>query len=231
MVSGISGVLLALFGYGVWALIVQALLFQIVSVFLYWLYSSWRPSLQFSLSSFKELFPFSIKLAGASLVNAIFNNLYSLSIAKFYPAVSFGLYSQAQKFATVPTNIIEAMMNRVVYPTLSLLQDNKDMYEASFWSIQRGVLAIVAPLMIFLALSSHEVIILLLGNKWEGCIEIFSILCLAGITIPLHLIIISVLKIANSSGVILITEFIKKGVLILAILFSFKLGVIGLAWS
>ena len=230
-ISGVTGIVIALLGYGVWALIAQALLFQIISVFLYWSASSWHPAIQFSRSSFKELFPFSIKLAGASLVNAVFNNLYSLSIAKFYPAVSFGYYTQAQKFATVPTNIIEAMMNRVAYPTLSRVQENKNEYEGTFWRIQRGVFAIVAPIMIFLAVCGYETIVLLLGIKWEGSVEVFRILCLAGITIPLHPIILSVLKIANSSGVILVTEFIKKSVLVLAIVISFKYGINGLAWS
>lgn len=230
-VSGLIGIIIALLGCGVWALIVQTLLYQIISVILYWTASSWHPTIQFSRSSFKELFPFSIKLAGASLVNAIFNNLYSLSIAKYYPAVSFGYYSQAQRFATVPTNIIEAMMNRVAYPTLSRVQENREEYESTFWKIQRGVLAIVAPIMIFLAVCGYEIIVLLLGIKWTGSVEVFRILCLAGITIPLHPIILSVLKIANSSGVIFGTEFIKKMVLVLAIVVSFKYGVNGLAWS
>lgn len=230
-ISGIAGIVLALLEYGVWAIIAQALLFQIVYVILYWRTSSWHPSFQIKFSSFNELFPFSVKLAGASLVNAVFNNLYSLSIAKFYSAISFGYYTQAHKFATVPTNIIEAMMNRVSYPTLSLLQNNKKEYEFTFWKIQRGVLAIVAPIMVFLAVCGYEVIILLLGFKWEGSVETFRILCIAGITIPLHPIILSILKIANSSGLILMTEFIKKSVLVLAIVISFKYGIQGLAWS
>ena len=231
VVSGTIGIIFALLGYGVWAIIAQTLLFQIISVLLYWTSSSWHPSFQFKISSFKELFPFSVKLAGASLINAIFNNVYSLSIAKFYPAVSFGYYTQAQKFATVPTNVIESMMNRVSYPTVSLLQNNKEQYEVTFWKIQRGVLAIVAPVMIFLATCGYEIIVLLLGLKWEGSVLIFRILCIAGITVPLHPIFLSVLKIANSSGVILVTEFIKKFVLVLAIFISFRHGIQGLAWS
>ena len=61
VVSGIVGVYMAYAGYGVWSLVIQSTFATLVNCVLLWLFSKWRPALQFS----KEML--TIKLANLKM--------------------------------------------------------------------------------------------------------------------------------------------------------------------
>ncbi|MFT0240589.1 oligosaccharide flippase family protein [Bacteroides thetaiotaomicron] len=56
IISGVFGVSLAYYGYGVWALIIQNLLNNFVNILLLWILSKWCPLWCFSWNSFQSLF-------------------------------------------------------------------------------------------------------------------------------------------------------------------------------
>ena len=55
ILSGATGIILAYNNFTYWALVIQALLYGIISTSLFWFYSTWRPSLIFSKKSFNEI--------------------------------------------------------------------------------------------------------------------------------------------------------------------------------
>ena len=62
IISGFVGIYMALYGYGVRALVVQQVISAVVSNLVLWFLSKWRPLLVFSGESFDELFSFGSKL-------------------------------------------------------------------------------------------------------------------------------------------------------------------------
>lgn len=56
--SGTVGVIFAFYGFGVWGLVVQALLNSLFATIMYWVFVKWQPKLLFSMTSLKELFLF-----------------------------------------------------------------------------------------------------------------------------------------------------------------------------
>jgi O-antigen/teichoic acid export membrane protein len=71
IISGVIGIALAYLGYGVWSLVVQLILRNLLTVILLFLYSSWYPVLYFSKKSFNSLFSFGSKILASSLLNAV----------------------------------------------------------------------------------------------------------------------------------------------------------------
>ena len=84
--SGCIGVWMAYAGYGVWALVFQALLNNLLRVCLIWYFSGWLPEICFSVDSFRKLFSFGSKLLASSLLHTIYTNLYTLVIGKKFSA-------------------------------------------------------------------------------------------------------------------------------------------------
>jgi len=84
--SGIVGIGMALEGMGVWSLVGQQVSRQLLNTIFLWVYSTWRPVLEFSKQSFKELFGFGSKLLVSGLIDTIYKNIYYLIIGKFYTA-------------------------------------------------------------------------------------------------------------------------------------------------
>ena len=64
---------LAYSGYGVWALVYQGLLGNVVNLVLIWSLSKWRPKLLWSKESFNYLFGFGGKMLASGLIDATLN--------------------------------------------------------------------------------------------------------------------------------------------------------------
>ena len=122
--SGIISIWMALEGWGVWSLAAQQLSKQGMTSILLWVFSEWKPSLVFSLGSFKEMFSFGSKLLACSLISVVWNEIYSFAIGKLYNPLSVGYFSRAEKFKSMVTSNIGQVVQRVGYPVMSTIQDD-----------------------------------------------------------------------------------------------------------
>lgn len=84
VISGAVGIFFAYNGYGVWALVIQALFSTVLMSTLYWLVVRWRPTCFFSRESFKYLFSYGSKLLISGIIDTVYNNIYPLIIGKYY---------------------------------------------------------------------------------------------------------------------------------------------------
>lgn len=104
--SGIIGIVMALLGFGVWALVAQTLTSQMIRTSLLWLVNRWIPSLRFSSKSFHELFVFGWKMMASSILDTVWKELNQVIIGKFYSPASLGQYSRAMGFSIIVKLII-----------------------------------------------------------------------------------------------------------------------------
>jgi len=230
-ISGVIGIAIAYYGGGVWALVYQTLVYSLLFNFFLCIKTKWSPSFIFHTQSIKEIFPFSSKLFASSLLNAIFNNVYTFIIAKLYSQVQLGYYTQANKLALQPANIVDSILNRVSYPTLSKLQDNKDLLRTAYIKFFVLTCAAMIPFMLLLFAISNELILLLLSDKWISIVPYFQAMCIIGITFPLQPLCISVLKVFGESGIIFKLEIIKKIIIVVLVYITFRDGVLSLIYG
>lgn len=228
ILSGGIGIVLAYLNYGVWSLVIQSVL-NVILMTLFFLYkSNWKPACTFSIASIRELIPFSINLFVTNFFNTLFNNMYVFVIAKFFSPIQLGYYAQANKFASQPSNLIDAILSRMSYPILSMYQDDKCSYKKYFRNMQTTIVAFVFPLMILLLSISKEFIVLVLGDKWMPILPYFQLICIAGLTFPIHSLCMSTLKVFGNSLLILKLEIMKKILIILLIAISIQWGLFAL---
>ena len=206
-------------GYGIWALIVQSVTAAIVRTIALWIAVRWKPSLVFSWQSFKEMFSFGSKLLTAGLLNTFYNNIYSLAIGKFYSPASLGVYSKANTLANLPSTNVMGVIQNVLYPVLSSIQDDKQKLVDIHRRFLRMSCFIVFPMAVGLASVADPLIHLLLTDKWEGCILLLQIICFSAICTPIIALNTNLHKVMGRSDYFLKAEIIKKsiGVSILAV--------------
>jgi len=70
-ISGIVDIICAVSRYGVWSLVVQSILRNLLSVLFYWIFNTWRPLLYFSRASLKSMFRFGSHLLFAGFISII----------------------------------------------------------------------------------------------------------------------------------------------------------------
>ena len=91
-VGAIVGIGLALTGFGAWALVWQTITINAVKVLVLWTTSRWRPLWRFSMASLRSFFSVGAGMMTPSLLNTIFQNIYSLLIGMRAGLVPLGYY-------------------------------------------------------------------------------------------------------------------------------------------
>lgn len=124
--SSIIGLILAYNGYGVWSIVFMKLLYPFFASILYWIYSDWRPQFIFDIDKLKYHYLFGYKLMMTYILNAFFNDIYSVLIGKYYSTSSLGFYNRATTFQRFPTMLVGKSISRVSYPLFSKVNGDMD---------------------------------------------------------------------------------------------------------
>ncbi len=228
VITGGAGIILALMGWGVWALVFQGLIGSFFKGIVVWVVSGWKPSLLFSRKSFKQLFSFGGYLMLSGLINTIYNNLYTLVIGKVYNPRTVGFYNRANGYAQIPTNLVLSMAVSVNYPILSSAQDDNERLKRAYRKLLRVPLYLHYPVLMGIAVLAAPLIEVMIGDKWLPCVPLLQILCMAGLFIPLTHINLNLLYVKGRSDLVFRLELIKKPLAFLILFASIPLGILWL---
>lgn len=226
VISGAIGLYMAHAGYGVWALVWQAVINYGINTLVLWGLTKWRPLWTFSWDSFKDMFGFGSKLLLSGLIDTVFRNIYTIVIGKVYTSADLGYFTKANQFAQFPSSNLTGIMQRVTYPLLCEFQTEDERLRHVYRKYLRLSAYIIFPLMIGFAAVAHPLLIVLLTEKWEGAVVILQILCIAMMWYPIHAINLNLLQVKGRSDLFLRLEIIKKIILVVFLCITIPMGVI-----
>ena len=210
IVSGAVGIVMALIGFGVWALVYQGLISGIVRTMLLWIYNKWIPNLRFSNKSFQELFGFGWKLMVSGLLDTVWKQLYQVVVGKFYNPATLGQYTRAKGFSELFSSNLTSVIQRVTYPVLSTIQDEKERMVVAYRKIIKFSMFISSITMFALGAVSEPLIYCLIGPKWHEAAIYLPLICISASTYPLHALNLNMLEVQGRSDLFLGLEIIKK---------------------
>ena len=208
--SGAIGIVMALQGFDVWSLVGQQISRQLLNSVFLWVYAKWMPKFQFSVESFKELFGFGWKLLISSLIDTIWREIYQVVIGKCYSPAVLGQYTRAQQFGSIFSSNLTTVIQRVSYPVLSSIQDDKERLKAGYKKIIKTSMLITFVLMLGLAGIAEPMIIVLVGEQWLPAVPFLQIICFQMMLYPLHSLNLNMLQVQGRSDLFLKLEIIKK---------------------
>lgn len=218
LLSGIVGIAMAYWGYGVWALVVPNMIGGITGLILNWSVLRWYPKTKWSKSSFKYLWGFGNKLMASSLLDTLYNNIAPIFIGKFYSTNDLGLYNKAENFAKLPSQNLQLVLSSVTFPVLSKIQNDDGRLSYNYKRMLKVTAFIVFPLMMLLAGLSRPIILVLITAKWETSIILLQILCFSMMWWPMQSINLNLLLVKGRSDLFFRLEILKKiwGIFLLA---------------
>lgn len=225
IISGVVGIGMALYGYGVWALAGQQISRQLLNTVFLWIYAQWYPRFQFSMQNFKELFGFGWKLLVSGLIDTIWREIYQVIIGKCYSPATLGQYTRAHQFSSICSSNLTIIIQRVSYPVLSSIQDDKIRLKAGYKRIIKITMLITFTLMLGMAGSAESLIRVLVGDQWLPAVPYLQIICLQMMLYPLHALNLNMLQVQGRSDLFLKLEIIKKIVAIAPLLLGIFIGI------
>ena len=210
ILSGIVGIVMAYTGFGVWALVGQMLSKQLLYTLCLWVLNKWWPTLKFSASSFRYMWGFGWKLLVSGLLENIWNQLYQVVVGKFYSPATLGQYTRGREYASIFSSNLSSIIQRVSYPVLSEMQDDKHRMVEGYRRVIKMTMFITAICMISLGAVAEPLIYCLIGPQWHEAATYLPFICISMAFYPLHAINLNMLKVLGRSDIFLYLEIIKK---------------------
>jgi len=179
-VGGLFGIALAYRGLGVWSLVGQELGRSIAGTILLYRATGWRPKRVFSWPKFLDLWSFGGPLLITRFLGYLVRNTDNLLVGRYLGAAALGFYAFGFTVFAAPLNDIGAIVQRVMFSTLSRLHGDEDRFKRGFLMASCYVSMIMMPMMTGLALVGPLLVGVMFGSKWVPAAPVISILAVAG---------------------------------------------------
>lgn len=225
------GILLAIKGFGVWALVAQNLFNVFVDTIVLWITVKWKPKWMFSFSRLKDLFSYGWKLLVARLIDTVFEDLRSLIIGKMYTRSDLALYDRGKQIPSFFVNNINTAIDSVLFPAMSSVQSSIESIKSMTKRSIKVSSYVITPLLIGLVACGDSLVRVVLTDKWIECVPYMQIICVAMSLYPIHTANLNAIKAIGRSDVYLRLEIIRKMINIISLIVAMWFGVKAIAYS
>lgn len=210
LVSGAAGIASALAGAGIWALVIQQLLFQLVKCIVLAFEVEWKPRFVFDRDRAVVLFRFGWKLLASGVLDQGYQSLADLIIGKQFTKTDLGYVSQGKKYPQALGSLLDGAIQPVMLSAASRVQDDVEMVKRLARRGLKTSTFLVFPAMTLFALVAQPVVLILLGEKWLPSVWILQAYCFIYALLPIHTTNLQVLNGMGRSDLFLKLEVIKN---------------------
>jgi PST family polysaccharide transporter len=174
-VSVVVSVLLAWRGWGYWSLVAGAVALPLSTSIGVFLLCRWVPGIPRRRAGTMGMIRFALNTFGHFAANYCTRNLDNVLVGAVLGPQALGFYKKAYDLCVLPVGQLSVPLNAVAVPTLSRLASDPPRY-------RRYVLRALAPVALVgmglgacLTLVGRDLIVLLLGARWEESGRIFTV--------------------------------------------------------
>lgn len=178
VISGVLGMVLAVLGFGVWALVGQVVSQSIIAVVALWSSVGWRPSRHWTGEAVRELVGFGSHVLGISLLNFVNRRAGQFLIGLFLGPVALGLYSVATRVMSLCVDLMVSNVSKVAFPVFARVADQPRRLAAGYLRAAELSTAVTFPGFGLLALFGPQLTPVLFGPQWTDAGPLMRILSL-----------------------------------------------------
>lgn len=225
VISGIVGVICAYSGMEVWALVIQGLLSQTIATFALMYFSRWTPKLKFSIESFKSLFKYGSKLLANDILTSLYINIYNLVIGKKYTSANLAYYNRAFTFSSFASVNIATVLNRVIFPVLTRVQDDRQKLKEYYFKYLHLSNYIILPILGLTIVLAKPLIEVVLTQKWLPTVPYLQLFCINFMLYPIMQQSVNPVAAIGRVSILLKTQIIKRGVSFFILVVTINFGI------
>lgn len=179
VVAGISGIIMALFGMGIWSIAFQGTVAALVTIPLMWIVKPWVPSRSFLWEAFKDIFNFGFFVLVKKLIVFFVGNIDYLIIGKLMGSYFVGIYTLAFTLTDIFRRQLMSIVNKVMFPVYSKVQHDPSLAGRYYLKVVKYNSLLIFPIMACMFAYANAFIILFFGEKWSEAILPLQMLSIA----------------------------------------------------
>ena len=166
----------AAIGYGYWALVASSVITPLVASIGFWLATGWIPGMPRRRAGIRSMMHFGGTLTLNGIVAYIGFNADKVMIGRFLGVDAVGIYGRGFQVISMPTDNLNSAVGEVAFSALSRVQNDPVRLRSYFLKGFSFVLGLTLPITIACALFADDVVLVLLGPKWQASTEIVRLL-------------------------------------------------------
>lgn len=173
IVAAAVGLAAAVAGFGYWSLVLMQVANALVILILSWVFAGWLPSWPRRCAGIMSLIRFGSQVTAASLVHALSYSVDDVLVGAAWGPVPLGLYDRGFRLMARPVMQIASPFQRVGVPLLSRLREDPQRYRNAYAHLLRAMLFATTPTVIFAICTAHQLVPLVLGQRWDPAVPFF----------------------------------------------------------
>lgn len=178
--GGVVGVVAALGGWGVWALVAQQVVVEGVAVLVLWRVNDWRPGFHVTRACARELVGFSSGLLLSSIGNFLNNQSDTLLIGLLFGPRVVGIYRLGLRLVETLVAVLTKSVQSVGLPDLApVVGDPRELWRRVDRLARLAAVATVPALGVLAGVAAP--LMGLLGPEWAAASAVAQVLCVVGV--------------------------------------------------
>lgn len=179
------GVVLALAHYGIWSLIWGYFAQEAAKTALFFWYARFKPQLQWNSAAASSALTFSLPVLGDRFLTFLTLNADRVIIGRALGPAPLGLYVLAIEIVSFPARRVVAIIARVLFPALSVLQHDVMRMAHAYRRFVRTLSVLIIPAFVGLFLVAHSLVSVVFGDQWLALVGLIRVLSITGLVTAL----------------------------------------------
>jgi len=165
--------------YGVWALVVGALVGAAVGSAASYLVAPYLPRFALDRSAALGLFRFGRWIFATELIAVCGRSALHAVIARKLGVTELGLYFLAAKLAFLPAEVSGEVVGTVAFPLYARMQSNLRQAAKAFRTLLTGIAVLLLPVLGLIVVLAPSLVEHVLSERWAGTVPIIQVLAIA----------------------------------------------------
>lgn len=174
-------ILMAWLYRNIWALLIGSFMASFSSAAMSFVIQRKWPRLGFNKTLSLELFHYAKYLTGSGILVFLTLNGADVVLGKLLSMQQLGYYSYAFALANLPATHITSVVSEVIFPAYNAIKSDLEKLRAAFLKIFKIISMVSIPAAFGILALSREIIVLLLGAKWEPAVAPLRVLIIFGL--------------------------------------------------
>lgn len=230
-ISYLAAIILAKNHFGLWSIVAQILISNVLIVSTFWLSIKWRPKVHFSQKDLSSIMNFSINTFFNQFLEYWAQNVSGLLLGKNVGATDMGIYNRSRVFILLPVNNISMVINKTVFPKMAQLQNEPEKVKELYIKMARFQAFWIMPAMVGLSFVSQEFVLFFLGDQWTNMIPILQIFAFLSIISSTFALNDTTISSQGRADLLLKLGFFEKGIFILFSIIGVQYGLMGVVYA
>lgn len=175
---GAVGVASAFAGFGAWALVHANIGLSITRAILFWIKRRHSIVPAFRFRDAGELGKFGVGHTLARVGNYAALQGDNIIVGRLFGAEPLGIYGRAYQFHMMPVTIVGRVLDRLLFPSFSSIQDDPRRLGLGYTRSVAGVALVIMPISVLMVVLAPELVAVTLGPQWTAVIQPLQVLSL-----------------------------------------------------